>query len=191
METATYLSRADLDAGLDHIRLSPRDGGSLRMIVQRAQENHRESLATGELNKDVGLIGDNWKDRPSRHMPDRSPNPLAQITLMNSRVIALLAQTEERWSLAGDQLYVDLDLSEENLPPGARLALGSAVIEITAQPHSGCKKFSERFGVEAHKFVNSAEGKLLRLRGVNARVMKNGTVRVGEAVWKISAHQHR
>jgi hypothetical protein len=154
------------------------------MIVRRPNVDEREILNEGELDLLEGLTGDTWKDRYSRHTTDGSANINAQLTIMNSRTIALLAQREERWSLAGDQLYIDMDLSEENLPPGIRLALGSAVIEVSAQPHAGCNKFSERFGVEAMKFVNSPEGKRLHLRGINTRIIQSGTIRVGDIVRK-------
>jgi MOSC domain-containing protein YiiM len=130
-------------------------------------------------------VGDTWKVRGSRHTPDGSANLQAQITVMNARAIALLAQREERWALAGDQLYIDFDLSEDNIPPGTQLAIGSAIIEVSAQPHSGCKKFSDRFGVEAIKFVNSPEGKRLHLRGINTKVIQPGNIRVGDVVKKI------
>jgi MOSC domain-containing protein YiiM len=185
MLNVRHLSLEELEAGLEHIRQSPKDEGVLKMIVRRPAVDEREVLQVCELNTDVGLKGDTWKDRPSRHMPDNSPNPQAQVTLMNSRMIALIAQSEDRWALAGDQLYVDMDLSEENLPVGTRLALGSAVLEISAQPHTGCAKFSQRFGVEAHKFVNSPQGKPLRLRGVNAKVVQAGRVHVGDAARKL------
>jgi len=185
METLLHVSKTELEAGFDSIHQSPKDAGELKMIVRRPAVDEREVVAQAELSTEVGLVGDSWQARPSRHMEHRAPNPEAQITLMNSRVIALLAQGEERWSLAGDQLYVDMDLSIENLPAGTQLALGSAVIEISAQPHTGCAKFSARFGVEAHKFVNSKEGSPLRLRGVNAKVVQSGEIRVGDVVRKI------
>ena len=150
-----------------------------------ALEDRREVLEEAELTLEDGLVGDNWKFRTSRHTPDRSANPEAQITVMNARLIALIAQRPDRWPLAGDQLYVDLDLGADNLPPGTRLAIGSAVIEVTATPHTGCKKFSSRFGVEAMKFVNSAEGKQLHLRGINTKVVQGGTVRIGDVVRKL------
>ena len=116
----TYqLSLAELEAGLEHIRQSPKDQGLVKMIVRRPAVDEREVLQVGELSMEVGLVGDTWTERPSRHMPDRSPNPQAQVTLMNSRMIALIAQSEERWALAGDQFYVDLDLGEDNLPVGS------------------------------------------------------------------------
>jgi MOSC domain-containing protein YiiM len=155
------------------------------MIVRRPAVDARESIEMGELSIETGLVGDSWVQRPSKATPDHSPNPQAQITLMNVRAVSLIAQTEDRWALAGDQFYVDLDLSMENLPAGAQLRLGSALVEISAQPHTGCAKFSQRFGVEAHKFVNSKEGSPLRLRGVNARVVQAGTVRVGDVVSKV------
>ena len=135
-----------------------------------------------ELDVEVGLVGDCWLERGSRSMPDGSANPDAQITVMNSRVAALVAGERERWPLAGDQLYVDLDLSGENLPAGTRLEIGSAVIEVTALPHTGCGKFIRRFGIDMHKLVNSSEGRELNLRGINARVVVPGTIRVGDEI---------
>ena len=185
MLTVEHLTMADLEAGLDYIRQSPKDNGILRMIVRRPQEDEREIVGAGELDPLHGLLGDNWNSRGSGHTPDGSVHTDTQITVMNARTIALLAQDKERWSLAGDQLYIDLDLSTDNLPSGTRLAIGSAVLEVSAEPHTGCKKFSSRFGVEAMKFVNSPEGKQLHLRGINAKVIQAGTIRVGEVVRKI------
>ena len=186
MLNVQHVSMAELEAGMDHIRQSPKDNGILKMIVRRPQEDERELLESGELDPLHGLLGDNWKTRGSGHTPDGSVDTNTQITVMNARTIALLAQDEQRWSLAGDQLYIDMDLSRDNLPPGTRLAIGSAVIEVSAEPHTGCKKFSSRFGMEAMKFVNSPEGKQLHLRGINAKVIQAGTIRVGEVVRKIS-----
>jgi MOSC domain-containing protein YiiM len=185
MINVEYLSISELEAGMEYIRQASKDNGMLKMIVRRPQSDERNIVDRGELNLSEGLVGDNWKTRGSRHTPDGSANPNAQITVMNARCIALLAQNEERWALAGDQLYVDFDLSEENIPPGTRLAVGSAILEVSAQPHSGCKKFSDRFGVEALKFVNSPEGKQLHLRGINARVIQAGSIQVGDTVEKI------
>src|SRR5512142_1259379 len=141
MDTAVYLSQAELEAGLEYIRESPKDQGILKMIVRRPSVDDREVVNEAELSLTEGLLGDNWKSRGSRHTPDGSAMIEAQITLTNARVIALLAQDESRWSLAGDQFYVDLDLSEDNIPPGTRLAIGSAIIEVSGKPHTGCNKF--------------------------------------------------
>ena len=180
-----HVPMAQLEAGMDFVRQSPKDHGMLKMIVRRPTDDERESVETGELDLQAGLVGDNWRTRGSKHTDDGSANVNMQVTLMNSRAIHLLAQSEERWALAGDQLYVDIDLSLENLPPGTLLALGSAVIEVSAEPHTGCRKFSSRFGADALKFVNSREGKGLRLRGINARVVRAGRIRVGDEVRKI------
>ena len=180
-----HLTTAELEAGLDEIRRSPKDGGVLEMIVRRPRMDEREALAEGELNVVQGLVGDSWGRRGSSRTANGSAHPDMQLNVMNSRVVALVAQGRERWPLAGDQLYLDLDLSEENLPAGTQLQLGEAIIEVTAQPHTGCKKFAARFGAEALKFVNSAEGRRLRLRGLNAKVVKGGMIRVGQAARKL------
>ena len=106
---------------------------------------------------------------------------------MNSRAVALLAQSPERWPLAGDQLYVDLDLSPANLPPGTRIEIGEAVIEVSDKPHRGCKKFAERFGLDALRFVNSEVGYSLNLRGINTTVIRAGVVRPGDVARKLEA----
>ncbi len=170
---------------METIRQSPKDVGVVKLISRRPTTDEREVLTEAQLDPAHGLIGDNWKARGSRSTPDGSANPEMQLNVMNARVIELLAQDKERWALAGDQLFVDFDLSEENIPPGTRLAIGSAVIEITAPPHLGCKKFSARFGPDAMKFVNSPEGKQLHLRGVNAKVVQPAVIRTGDAVKKL------
>jgi hypothetical protein len=175
----------ELEAGLDEIRRSPRDEGVLELIVRRPQLGDREVLEHGELDPVEGLVGDTWRTRRSSRTPDQSPHPDMQLNIMNARVIALVAQDKDRWHLAGDQLFVDMDLSADNLPPGTRLALGSAVIEVTAQPHTGCQKFVARFGLDAMKFVNSPERKELHLRGINAKVVRPGVIRVGDVARKM------
>jgi hypothetical protein len=185
MATAHHRTREELEAGLDLIRQSPQDEGSLELIVRRLGTNSREVLEEGQLDLIVGLVGDDWRTRGSSGTADGSAHPDMQLNLMNSRVIDLIAQDKDRWQLAGDQLFVDLDLSETNLRPGIRLAIGSAVIEVTAIPHTGCRKFMARFGANAMKFVNSRVGKELHLRGINAKVVQAGVIRVGDVIKKI------
>jgi hypothetical protein len=180
-----HLTRAELEAGLDEIRAAPGDNGVLRMIVRRPAVDAREVLEEADLDRVVGLVGDTWPARGSSRTADGSPHPDMQLTLMSARVIALLARRPERWPLAGDQLFADLDLSQEHLPPGTRLAIGTAVVQVTEQPHTGCRKFVDRFGSDAMKFVNSPEGRALRLRGVNTRVVQSGTIRVGDLLRKV------
>lgn len=183
----THLTTEQLEAGLEAIRQSPPDGGAVRLIVRRPAIEARELTETCELDTAVGLVGDNWQVRGSRHTPDGSAQLDAQLTIMNARAAQLVAGEIERWPLAGDQLYIDLDLGVENLPPGTRLTIGTAAVEISSLPHTGCKKFVARFGLDAMKFVNSPTGRSLNLRGVNARVIRNGTVRVGDAAVKLKS----
>jgi hypothetical protein len=180
-----HLSTAELEADLDHLRASPADHGTLELVVRRPGPGEREVLEVGELDPVVGLVGDSWHWRGSRRTPDGSAHPEMQLNVMNARCAGLVAGTPDRRALAGDQLYVDLDLSPANLPPGARLAIGDAVIEVTAVPHAGCPKFVAHFGPEAMRFVNGRVGRSLRLRGLNAKVVRAGTVRPGDRVAKV------
>lgn len=186
MGNVKQLSMKELEAGLDWIRQSPKDRGPLELIVRRPAVGEREILQEGQLDPAEGLVGDTWKTRGSSRTPDGSSHPYMQINIMNSRVIALLAQGRERWALAGDQLFTDLDLAAENMPPWTRLEIGSAVVEVTDEPHTGCKKFVERFGLDAMKFVNSPLGRQLNLRGINARVVRRGIIRVDDVANKIA-----
>ena len=166
-----------LEAGLDSVRAAPSREGTLELIACRPATEERELL-------DEGLAGDIWAERPSQRTG--APNPDAQVTVMSARAAALVSGGDDPdgWAQAGDQFYVDLDLSEENLPAGSRLDIGEAVLEVTAEPHLGCGKFVKRFGVDALKLVNSAEGRALRLRGVNTRVVVPGRVAKGDTVRK-------
>jgi MOSC domain-containing protein YiiM len=185
-----HLSLASLEEGLPEILRSPSDGGRVELIVRRPATGEREVLTEAQLDPVVGLVGDTWMVRPSFENPDRSPHPDKQVNIINARGAALIAGPVrasgliDRRALAGDQLYVDLDLSLANLPPGTRLCLGSAVIEVTDHWHRGCAKFSARFGRDAVRFVNSPTGRALRLRGINTRVVVAGVVRPGDSVTK-------
>jgi len=185
MTAIKHLTKEELEAGLDFIRQSPRDDGLLEMIVRRPREDEREILETGELNLQSGLEGDDWKTIISSQKTDGTIPTDTQLTLMNSRTIALIAGDKARWPLAGDQLYVDFDLSIGNIPPGTQLAVGEAIFEVSAVPHTGCSKFIARFGVDAQIFVNSAVGKQLHLRGINAKIIRAGRIRVGDVIRKM------
>ena len=187
--TPVHLTTAELEARLPELTAAPRDTGTLALVVARPRPGDREVLAEGRLDLDLGLVGDSWTDRPSSRSADGGPHPDMQLNVMGSRVAHLVAGDPDRVALAGDQLYLDLDLSHENLPAGSRIVIGDpegpgggAVIEVTEQPHTGCAKFVERFGTDAMRFVNGAVGRPLRLRGLNARVVTPGPVRPGDRV---------
>ncbi len=180
-----HLSTPDLEAGLDHIINSPKNQSVLDMIVSRPEEDAREVMELADLDVNVGLVGDTWQDRPSTRSGDGKAHPDMQITIMNSRVADLVAQDKERWPLSGDQLFADIDLSADNMPPGTRISVGSAILVATDQPHTGCKKFAARFGADALKFISSPVGKELRLRGINCKVVQNGEIKPGDSVNKL------
>jgi hypothetical protein len=180
----THLATDDLQAGLDHVRDSPKDNGTVELIVRRPAEDEREILDEAHLDTTDGLVGDTWNVRISRKI-GTGPNPECQLTLMNTRAASLVAGTADHGGLAGDQMYVDLDLGYDNLPPGTRLQLGTAVVEVSPEPHTGCHKFSARFGKDALRFVNSPIGRELNLRGINTKVVVAGTVRPGDTVHKL------
>jgi hypothetical protein len=173
-----------MEAGLGEVRDSPSDSGTVELIARRPAVDEREVLTEAVLDVVAGLAGDSWPARGSSRTADGSSHPGMQVTLMNSRAALLIAHDPSRRVLAGDQLYVDLDLSTANLPPGTRLTLGSAVLEVSDQPHTGCAKFAARFGKDALRFVNSRVGRELRLRGMNARVVVSGTVCAGDTIRK-------
>lgn len=186
MTTARQLTTSELEQGLAHILASPSDEGLLELIVRRPAVNRRETVNAGQLDTEQGLLGDNWLARGSGGMTDGSAHPEMQLNIMNARTVALVAADRGRWELAGDQLYIDLDLTAENLPLGTRLAIGDAVIEVTEPPHTGCKKFAERFGTDATVFVNSGLGRKLNLRGICAKVTQSGAIKVGDVARKIT-----
>ena len=180
---ARHRTRAELEAAVEELRASPVGEGVLRLIVRRPVEEEREVLPEAALDESEGLVGDRWNVADYGDGPDRFDT---QLTLMNAFAASLIAGEPEHWPPAGDQLYVELSLAGEDLPPGSRLEIGSALIEISAVPHTGCGKFVRRFGVDAMKFVNSPVGRELNLRGVNARVVRGGVVAQGDAVCLIS-----
>jgi MOSC domain-containing protein YiiM len=168
-----------LEAGIGEIRRSPADIGTIELIVRRPAENEREELSEAELDTGEGMVGDGWLARDG--------DVWRQVTVMNARTVALLAGSRDRWPLAGDQLYVDFDLSAQNLPPGARVEVGTAILEVSHKPHRGCKKFSARYGLDALRFVSSRAGRALNLRGINARVVRSGVVHAGDPVRKLNS----
>ncbi|MEV6690691.1 MOSC domain-containing protein [Micromonospora sp. NPDC051196] len=184
-----HRSMDEIMEGLHLVRQSPQGIGTLALAVRRPAVDVREVLSLAELDTDAGLLGDSWSQRPSSRTPDRSPHPDMQLNVINSRFVELIAGPDrDAWALAGDQLYVDLDLSVDALPAGSRLAIGDqAVIEVTDQPHNGCAKFAARFGRDAHKMVWTEEGQRLRLRGLNARVLVGATIGVGDTVRQLCA----
>jgi MOSC domain-containing protein YiiM len=174
-----HVPLSELEAGLDEIRASPSDAGVVELIARRPAGEERELLEEGQLDPVEGMVGDHWLSKQGA-----AAGTDTQLTVMNARAAALIAGPRSRWAIAGDQLYVDLDLRHDNLPPGTRLSLGAAVIEVTAVPHTGCGKFLRRFGFDAQKFVNSAAGRELNIRGINARVVTGGIVRRGDPISK-------
>ena len=184
MGHASHVTTATLEAGCAHVVDAPRNGGVVELLVARPEPGARRVLVEAELDPAVGLVGDCWLSRGSRRTSDGSANPLMQLTLVNARFAALVAGAPEEWVGFGDQIYADLDVGGDNLPPGTRLAVGTAVVEITDAPHTGCAKFLDRFGPDAARFVNAPLGRDHNLRGVNARVVTGGVVRTGDVIVK-------
>lgn len=182
----THLTIEELNAGLELIRQSPADKGTVELVVRRPDIDQREEIDEAILVPSKGMEGDNWQVKPSSSMPDGLAHPEKEITIMNSRAIALIAQDPAKWKWAGDQIYADLNLGYGNLPPGTRLQLGTAIVQVTEPPHRGCKKFAERFGPDAVRFVNSDAGRELNLRGINTKIVKAGIVKTGDIISKLA-----
>jgi MOSC domain len=172
----------ELESMIDGIREAPSEMGVVELIVRRPAVGEREVVNEARLDVVEGLVGDTWRARGNRHGPDGSADPRAQLTVVNARAAAAVAGDVARWPLAGDQIYADLDIGIEHLPAGTRLTIGDAEIEVSETPHTGCAKFSARFGEDALRFVSTPEGRRLRLRGMNARIVTSGTVRVGDPI---------
>jgi MOSC domain-containing protein YiiM len=176
-----HRTREELEQGLAHVVAAPRDRGRLEMLVVRPAEDHRATPSQARCTVDGGVDGDDWASR------GRRPNPDKQITVMNARYLDLIAGSRDRWPLAGDQLVVDLDLSDDHLAVGDRLRIGDAELEVTAPPHTGCAKFRERFGEQALRVANDPEGRRLHLRGIYVRVVVPGTLYVGAEIERVPA----
>ncbi|MBM4004790.1 MAG: MOSC domain-containing protein [Planctomycetes bacterium] len=185
MSEFVFRTAAEIEAGLPHLRQSPADHGVLEAIVIRPGPGKRQSLMACRLSPEAGTEGDRWADNCWLKLPDGGPDPDVQICIMNARMIQLIAGDKPSWSQAGDNLFVDFDLRRENLLTGQRLRIGACLVEITGQPHNGCQKFGERFGSDALAWVNSPQGKQLRLRGVYAKVIQAAIVRVGDPIIKV------
>ena len=179
-----FVSRVELESHLVEIKKSPSQKGTVDLIVCRPQVNERQELNMGELTIHEGLVGDIWRKMLDKGS-NKYVNPDTQLALINSRVISVIASDKNKWKLAGDQFYVDFDLSKNNVSTGSRLKIGSAIIEVTKEPHLGCNKFSKRFGKDAVKFVNSSMGQLLNLRGIYAKVITPGYVELGAVISKL------
>jgi len=184
-ENIRHLNTDELEAGLEEALTSPTDEGIVNLIVCRPDVGQRKVLQSAEFSLEIGLVGDNWSKKPYSKSPDGGPHPEMQVTMINSRVLDLItAGDSSRMAVPGDQLVVDFDLSRENIPPGTKLNIGSAVIEVTEAPHTGCAQFVGWFGADAMRFVNSSRGRELCLRGINSKVIQPGVISQGDTITK-------
>ncbi|MEZ4829298.1 MAG: MOSC domain-containing protein [Bacteroidia bacterium] len=180
--TLTYTSSAEIEARLPEILAAPSDQGEIKMLIVRRASDHREIRNEVYVSPEGGVEGDRWAKGKS----SRDPMHGDQITLMNSRILELIAGGDPlRMALAGDNIVADFDLRDENLTAGQQLQIGEVILEVTATPHNGCKKFSERFGPEALKFINTPSNRYMHLRGIYVKVISPGIISVGDIIRKV------
>jgi len=169
-----HLGLDALEAGLRSLPALPRTGGRVVLICRRTPDGSRETPARTELTFADGVPGDDWSRRPPR-------DPEAQLAVMCAPVAELIANGQPL-VVFGDNLFVDLDLSNASLPTGTRLRVGGAVVEVTPKPHNGCSKFHARFGADALRFVQAKPTRDRNLRGIYWKVIEPGAVAVGDAI---------
>ena len=181
-----YQTAEQLEAGMGRVLDAPKDQGPVWLVVRRPGRGEREILSEGQLDTEQGLIGDDWVKRPGMHR--ETPSPHAQVTVMNARAAELVSGDPEpaTWAQSGDQLYIDLDISEANMPAGTRIEIGQAVLEVQAEPHTGCVQFRSWWGPDALRHFSTTEGLSLRMRGANTRVVRSGRVRPGDTARKVA-----
>ncbi len=180
-----YVTLNDIESRMPWVLNSPGNKGRVELIVVRPQTNEREVLSHALFSPETGVAGDNWQNQCWKTLANGQADPVVQVAIMNARMIDVLTRDKSQWPLAGDQLFVDLDLSVNNLSPGTQLHIGTAVLEITAEPHRACSKFEQRFGKVARQYVNSAQGDMHRLRGVYAKIILTGEVSTGDVIHKL------
>jgi hypothetical protein len=176
-DPARFQTTETLEAGLQQIA-APKDRGKVVLLIARGEGGRREILESVRLEPDAGMPGDAWGRRPKR-------KPETSIAVMQSDAAELIANGQPV-ELSGDNLYLALDLSKENLPAGSRLRAGETILEVTPYPHNGCAKFQARFGEEAVRFTARPDLRHRNLRGIYMRVVKGGEVRAGDPIEVIS-----
>ena len=177
-----------LDKPINYNQSSPRDNGVVKLLVIRPETHVRTLPNAVVVSVEQGVVGDKWEAECTIKLENGKSNPDLQIAIINTKVIKEIAQSDfdmDRLALAGDNIYADLNLCEENMPVGQQIQIGNTLLEVTPFPHFGCKKFSERYSVEDLKVVNSTAGKPQHLRGIYVKVIKNGSISIGESIKKI------
>ena len=187
--TTQHVSAVELEQGLAEVLASPTDAGRLTAIFVRPAPNERRRLVSATLTPEKGIDGDRWVSDSFSGLKDGS-DPRSQVSIMNDRFLRQVAGDDDGMCLAGDNLIVDLDLSEANLPAGSHVTIGPEVIlEISDLKHTGCSKFARRYGPDAKTFANNKQGTALHLRGRYARIVRGGTIRLGDEVRKQPSKQ--
>jgi hypothetical protein len=179
------ITAAELEAALPSVLAAPGGAGLVRLLCTRPQPNARAFPEVLTLSRGKGATGDYHPARPWLRLPDGSPDPRIEVSIMPWRVLDLVWRERDRVAHPGDNIAVDMTLAEADLPAGTRLAAGTAILRVSDVPNDGCAKWKVRYGKAAHDWITTPDHLRLRLRGLYAAIEQDGEVRIGDTLRRL------